>query len=112
VGAGQLGHSGRVPANPPIFTRFCPFQADNRRTAMPQCTGSRTGHAGHGVVGRHEFPLAVGSALDLDLAFSQPPRADQDLPRDADQVGGREFRAGPLVQVMIEGVEPLAARAA
>ena len=47
---------------------------------------------GERVGGAHQLAAAVGAALDLDLALGEPLRPDQDLPGDADQVGGREFR--------------------
>src|ERR1700722_17800257 len=73
---------------------------------MPQRTGSCAGQAAYGVIKRHEFPLPVGATFDLDLALGKPPRPHQDLPGNTDQVSGREFRPGPLVQVMGEGVDP------
>src|SRR5665213_4481155 len=63
--------------------------------------------AGNGIGGRHEFPSAVSAPLHLDLALREPPRPHQDLPGDADEVGGGEFRARPLVEVVIERIDAL-----
>src|SRR5205823_6418804 len=48
----------------------------------------------------------VGPALELDFAFREPLRADEDLPGNPDQVGGGEFRARPLVEIVVEHVDP------
>src|ERR1700758_3857050 len=40
---------------------------------------------------------AVGSALELEFSFGKALGADEDLPGNADQIGGCEFRACPLV---------------
>jgi hypothetical protein len=50
--------------------------------------------------------LAGLAALDLDLARRGAARTDDDLPRYADQVGGRELAAGAAVGVVVEHVEP------
>src|SRR5262245_25312356 len=82
------------------FTRFWPFQAiesapasrGNRLAAKP---GHRFGRGEHGAA-------PVGAALQLDLPGSKPLRTNENLPRNADQIGGRELRAGALVRVVIE----------
>src|SRR5437764_13988745 len=62
---------------------------------------------------RHYFRRAeilartVAAPLDLELALGEALRPDQNLPRDADQVGGRELRAGALVGIVIEHVDAL-----
>ncbi len=48
----------------------------------------------------HHLAVAAGAFLDLDLALGEPARADQHLPGNADQVGGGEFGARPLVEVV------------
>src|SRR5215472_8297004 len=53
----------------------------------------------------HEFAAAVGALLDLDLALGQALRPDQNLPRNADEIGGSEFRARPLVEVVVEHID-------
>ena len=60
-----------------------------------------------GVRRAQQFAAAVGAALDLDLALGEPLRADQHLPGHADQVGGGEFGARPLVEVVVEHVDAL-----
>src|ERR1043166_6166091 len=54
----------------------------------------------------HELPAAVGARLDLDLPFGKPARPDHHLPRYADEVGDREFGSGPLVEVVVEHLDP------
>src|SRR5690606_19038575 len=51
------------------------------------------------------FALAGFAVLDLDLAGRQPARADDQLERDADQVGCRKFLAGARFPVVIEHVD-------
>ena len=48
--------------------------------------------------------LAGAAVLDLDLAGGDAARADDHLPGQADQVGGRELAAGALVGVVVEHV--------
>ena len=60
----------------------------------------------------NQFPRSVGTALEFDLALGKAARADENLPRYADQVGAGEFRAGPLVEIVVERVDPLPPRAA
>jgi hypothetical protein len=48
----------------------------------------------------------VARSLDLDLAGGDAARSDDDLPRNADQVGRGELAAGALVGVIVEHVEP------
>src|ERR1700676_3121297 len=49
----------------------------------------------------------VAAALDLELALGKPLRAHQNLPGNADQVGGSEFRARTLIGVVVEHVNAL-----
>src|SRR5438876_5969251 len=49
----------------------------------------------------------VAAPLDLELALGEALRPDQNLPGDTNQVGGREFRAGTLIGVVIEHVDAL-----
>ena len=53
---------------------------------------------------RQHLPLAGRPALQLDLALGEAARADQDLPGQAEKVGGGELGAGPLVAVVVEHV--------
>src|SRR5262249_58358069 len=55
----------------------------------------------------HELAAAVHPLLDLDLVLSEALRPDEDLPGDANEVGGGEFRARPLVEVVIEHADAL-----
>src|SRR5664279_2088807 len=55
----------------------------------------------------HHLARAAGALFHLDLALGQAARADQHLPGDADQVGGSEFGARPLVEVVIEHLDTL-----
>src|SRR4051794_32217379 len=58
----------------------------------------------HDVGNRQELALARGAALELDLALGEALRADEDLPRRADEVGGCELRArAPVAGVEGEG---------
>src|SRR5262245_43538345 len=50
------------------------------------------------------FALARASLLDLDLARGNAARADDYLPRETDQVGGRKLGSGPLVGVVVENI--------
>jgi hypothetical protein len=56
-------------------------------------------------IGRNGLALAGGPVLDLDLALGDAARADDDLPGQADQVGGGELRPLPLVGVVVEHVD-------
>src|SRR5262249_19829000 len=57
-------------------------------------------------VGRaHQLAAAVGAPLHLHLALGQPFRPDQDLPRNADEIGAREFRTWTLVEIIVQHVE-------
>ena len=56
------------------------------------------------IVERDEFRSAARPALQLDLALGEALRPDDDLPGDADQVGGGELGAGALVPVVVEHV--------
>ena len=62
---------------------------------------------------RHHFrrteilARTVAAPLDLELALGEALRPDQNLPGDADQVGGGEFRAGALVGIVIEHIDAL-----
>src|SRR3954452_20725936 len=51
--------------------------------------------------GAHQFAAAVGALLDLDLALGKAFRPDQNLPGNADEVGGRELRSRALVEVVV-----------
>ena len=53
-----------------------------------------------------QLAAAVGPPLDLDLALGEPFRPDQDLPGNADQVGGGEFCSWTLVEIIIEHLDP------
>src|ERR1700760_1207262 len=59
------------------------------------------------IVRRQVLARAIGAALEFDLAFGKPLRSHHDLPGNADQVGAREFRARPLVGVVVEHVDAL-----
>src|SRR5664279_4670677 len=48
---------------------------------------------------------AVAAALEFELAFGEALGADQNLPGNADQVGGGEFGAGALVGVVVEHLD-------
>src|SRR5437868_5337271 len=62
---------------------------------------------------RHHFRRAeilartVAAPLDLELALSEALRPHQNLPGDADQVGGGKFSTGALVGIVIEHVDAL-----
>src|SRR5215813_13047302 len=92
---------------PPDFTRFWPFQA------LPAGCGTRatpvSSRPAPTRVGlAHELAAAVGALLDLDLALGKPLRPDQDLPRNANQVGGGEFGSRPLIKIVVEHFDSLA----
>src|SRR4029079_261165 len=53
------------------------------------------------------LPAPVSAFLHLDLALGQPPWAHQDLVRYANEIRGREFRARPFVEIVIEHLDPL-----
>src|SRR6266498_5666494 len=46
-----------------------------------------------------ELARAIRASFELDLARGEALGAHQDLPRDTDQVGRRELRPGPLIEV-------------
>ena len=60
---------------------------------------------------RHDFRRTqilarpVAAPLQLTLALGQSLRPNQDLPGDADQVGGGEFGAGALVGVVVQDLD-------
>src|ERR1700674_5735102 len=53
------------------------------------------------------LPAAVRAALDFDCTGRKPLGADEHLPGHADQVSGCELRARPLVEVVVEHLDPL-----
>ena len=53
------------------------------------------------------FARAIAATLDLEFALSKAFRPDQNLPGDTDQIGGREFRTGALVRIVVEHVDTL-----
>ena len=53
---------------------------------------------------RQRLALAGPPVLDLDLAGGDAARPDDHLPGQADQVGGGELAARPLVGVVVEHV--------
>jgi hypothetical protein len=85
---------------PPDFIRFWPFQAlpggprPGRHIRSRRQPFDRLGCA-------HQFAAAVGPLLDLDLALGKAFRPDQNLPGNADQVGGGEFGARALVEIVV-----------
>src|SRR5208337_1692807 len=52
-----------------------------------------------------EFALAAAAILELDLAFGEAPRTDQDLMRHAEEVERGEFRARPLIAIVVEHID-------
>src|SRR5215471_2129859 len=85
--------SGRIA--PPGFACFT-----LSRTASSRKAFKRVGRA-------HKLAAAVGSTFEFDLALRKPLRPDQDLPRNTDQVGGDEFRARPLFEIVVEHLDAL-----
>src|SRR5690349_15678060 len=71
-------------------------QAGHRLTCQPF----------HRLGGGQQFARAVGPPFELDLALGEAARTDHQLPWDADQIGCGEFRSGPVVEVVVEHVEP------
>src|SRR5579872_3415785 len=55
--------------------------------------------------GREIFARAIASPFDLELALGEPLRTDEDLPGNADQIGGGKFGARSLVGVIIENFD-------
>jgi len=98
VGAACLAH--RIVPRPPDFTRFWPFQALPCRPKQGRrpCSWRQS----FDCIGRaHQLAAAVSPLLDLDLALGKPFRPDQDLPGNADEVGGSEFRSRALVEIVV-----------
>ena len=106
--ASPVGSLIDVPASPD-FTRFWRIQATEASLAArghansviaPSCASASAG-------------LSISSGcrrrgvLTSTLPSARPLRADHDLPRDADQVGGGELGARPLVAVVVEHVDAL-----
>src|SRR5262245_30033586 len=56
---------------------------------------------------RDQIAAAVGAALKLDFALSEAAWADHNLPGNANEVGGGELAAWPLVGVVVKDVDPL-----
>ena len=98
AGAACLAH--RIVPRPPDFTRFWPFQALPGRPRPARRTSSRRQPLDR-IGGAHQFAAAVGALLDLDLALGKAFRPDQNLPGNADEVGGRELRSRALVEVVV-----------
>src|ERR1700758_1315582 len=65
----------------------------------------RSSYSCHHIGCGHVFARAVGTALDLDLAFGKALRPDHNLPGNAEQIGSSEFGARALVGVVIEHVD-------
>src|SRR6516164_1332904 len=45
----------------------------------------------------------------LHFAFGEAARPDKDLPGNADQIGGGEFRPGPLIEIVVERIDAFGA---
>src|SRR5580692_2653309 len=99
--AGRFGHLALGPHDHSEFHTILAVssRAISRQTAAAH---SLSAQARHGVGGRHEFPLPAGTPFHLDLALDKASWPHENLPRNADQVGGSEFRAGPLVEIVVE----------
>src|SRR5262245_62288620 len=98
MGAGRLVHRSFPPASR-FHTILAVSSLLRRRKAASAC--QPLGYIGFG----HELAAAVRPLLDLDLVLGEALRSNQDLPGDANEVGGGEFRARPLVEVIIEHVD-------
>src|SRR5437763_547774 len=57
----------------------------------------------------HEFAAPIEALLELDLALGKTSRTDKDLPWDAEEIGDRELRARPFLEIVIEHVDAPAA---
>src|SRR5690349_21254394 len=66
---------------------------------------SGPGYLGHHFRRAEVLARAVAAPLDLELALGKALGADQNLPGNADQVGGGEFCTGALIGVVIEDVD-------
>src|SRR5215204_7627577 len=64
------------------------------------------------IAGAKQLPTAVGAFLDLELALGKSLRPDQNLPGNADEIRRGEFRSRPLVEIMVENIDPLALQVA
>src|SRR6202023_1471058 len=82
----------------------------------PACGGGEGGGASRQAfehVGRgHKLAAAIGPTFEFDLALRKPLWPDQYLPRNADQVGGGKFGAGPLFEIVVENFDALRTRLA
>src|SRR5437667_2703333 len=52
------------------------------------------------------MPLAAAAVFDFDRPGSNAARADDQLPRQADQIHRREFRAWRFVAIVVEDIDP------
>ena len=64
-----------------------------------------TAHEADSLFDTDNVALAIGAAFHFDLAIGQRFRADNDLPWQADQIGGCEFAAGTGIGVIIQHVD-------
>ena len=95
-------------SRPGDFTRFGRIQATALRAAIDRGVNSFMLPARASASARaQQLAGAVGAPLHSTLPSARPFGPDQDLPGHADQVGGREFRARPLVEVVVEHVDAL-----
>ena len=85
--------------------RACPADASPASRAASVIAEGPLRQPRHGVLRRQLMSFASAAHLEFDLAFFETPRPDDELVRQANQIGGREFGTGAVVGIVIERIE-------
>ena len=114
IRTGQTVVSRWVRSSIALDYRFHPILADSSQHSAATRRNLRSNaHRLHRVsrsivaAGLRFSRLPSARRLTSNVPGGKPLGADQHLPGHADQVGGGEFRARPLVEVVVEHVDPL-----
>src|SRR5690606_3313643 len=89
-------------------TGVCPFAAGPgwwRSNVVPAFGFDQGLEAGDRILDADGFALAGLAVLDFDFAARQTTRSDDELERNAHQIGGCEFLAGARLAIVIDDVE-------
>src|SRR5258708_6892922 len=89
----------------PIFTRFGLIVAVTADIPAAAVDNSSRRQPRHDIRRAEVLAGSVAAPLDLELAFGKALRPNQDLPGNADQVGGGELGAGALVGVVVQDLD-------
>src|SRR5215813_3163369 len=106
---GDNGDQAFASARPQIAEGDQAFEGGNGHRARVR-SGGLGQELGQRRVDREFLPLARGTALQLDLPGGDAARADDQLPRQPDEVHLGELGAGALVAIVVEDLDAGAAQ--